>query len=89
MLKDDLEYHKSGEIVAGGDPSIMRNSIKGFYKDQFKVDPIVNLECEVNDGTIDTTCTHVNVTTHVYEITVPKSIDRPSCLQVMIWPNTT
>lgn len=89
MVKEDLEYFKSEEIVAGGSAKQLRDGIKKFYKDQFGVDPVVTLECEVDDGTIDSTCSHVNVTDHVYQISIPKSINRPSVLQVMIWPNTT
>lgn len=89
MLNSDLEYTKSAEIVAGGSAKSVRNAISGFYKDEFGVDPIVDLSCEVSDGTIDDTCAHVNVTDHIYEITIPKSINRPSCPQVMVWKNTT
>ena len=39
--------------------------------------------------TLTNDCTHVNVTEHIYTITVPKSISRASSLQVTTYFNTT
>jgi len=68
MLKKDLEYWKSPEIVSGCSAWDLRGKIKGFYSNQFGTDPDVSLECELNDGNMTLDCSNENVTTHIYEI---------------------
>ena len=89
LLKEDLEYWRSDNIVAGCSANSMKDKIKGFYKDQFKVDPNVSLSCELFDGTPAASCDEVDVTDHVYTIEMTKSIDRPSVLTALAVNNST
>ena len=89
MLKENLEYWKSDEIVSGCTASQMRDKVKGFYKDQFRVSPNVYLECELADGTPALSCDELDVATHVYTIEMTKSINRPSVLTALTVANTT
>jgi len=89
MLKKDLEYWKSPEIVSGCSAWDLRGKIKGFYSNQFGTDPDVSLECELNDGNMTLDCSNENVTTHIYDIQVPRSISVPSVLTVVPVQNTT
>jgi len=88
MLQNDLKYFKTDEIVAGASATHVRDKISPFYNNEFGVAPLVELRCELRDLTpVD--CTHENKTTHVYTVTVPKSIPRPSVLTVVAVKNTT
>lgn len=89
MLKKDLKYYRTSQITAGCSAKSMRDNIKGFYKDQFGVEPQVQRMCELNNLTLTNNCTHEDVTTHIYTITVPVSIKRPSVLTVIPVANTT
>lgn len=75
MLRSNLEYFRTDEIRADTSAGDFRNKIKGYYKKEFGTDPLVDLECVLNNGTVTLSCSHVNVTERVYTITVPKSID--------------
>lgn len=89
FLKENLEYFRTAEIVSGTSANEMRNKIKGYYKNQFGVDPLVSLECELADLSRTADCSNPNVTQHLYTITVPKSISRPSNINVFAVQNTT
>lgn len=39
MLKKDLQYHQTNLIKAGCNANDLRNGIKDFYKNQFRVEP--------------------------------------------------
>ena len=89
MLKSNLEYFRTDEIRADTSAGDFRNKIKGYYKQEFGTDPLVDLECVLNNGTVASSCSDVNVTERIYTITVPKSIDTPSQIQVTPVANTT
>ena len=83
MLMKNLKYWKSDLIQAGCPPNVLKDKISWFYKNQYgirdhRIDMEVTLECELNDESLTSDCSHVNVTTHIYTIKLLASIDGPS-----------
>ena len=70
FLKEDLEYFRTDEIVAGASAYEMHKRIKDYYKNQFGTDPLVSLECELVDLNRTSDCTDINVAKHIYKITM-------------------
>ena len=69
MMKADLEYFRTDEIISGCSASALRSKIKNFYNNQFGVSPTVSLECELSDGSRTSACdSAIDVVEHIYTI---------------------
>lgn len=82
------EYTMTAEISSGCDASIFRDAIRGFYKNNYGVNPIVTQRF-LNETGAEVLADDPSVVQQIYTIETPKPLWGPTIEQIMVIPLTT
>lgn len=89
----DNDYHLTKNITAGASASEVKSAIRDYYRrgDVAGTDPQVSMKlCRGFDELeIDCSSPAEEIRDYVYNIKVPRSISKPSCMAVMVIPMST
>ena len=88
LIPDTRDYHKTGEIVAGGPAEGLKEEIKRFYKDLYGVTPIVTRYFyDDRQRKVDEDSDSIHSVSYIIE--VPKPLTRPSVETIMVMRTST